>query len=280
MEREDWMPAIPIGTITLYYESHGKGEPLVLLPDLGNDVTSLWAQVPRLSQDFRCIAIDNRGVGRSSKPSNVYTAKLMAEDAINVLNHLGVDRTHVFGVAMGAAIAQEMAINHPERVDKLALLGAWARPDRYLTSLFELFRDVKRSVDPLTFDKDVAVWSFTRSYFDTSYDELEKRQRAALDVPYPTPATTFTRQAEACIAHDSLDRLDGVASPTLLMVGEEDIFTPRRFSDDMAQTMPNATVVAIEGAAHAAYWEKPDQVNDLVLEHLGVPDPSTNMNLT
>lgn len=267
------MPAIPVGTITIYYESHGKGDPLVMLPDLGNDVTSLWAQVPRLSQEYRCIAIDNRGVGRSSKPSAAYTTKLMAEDTISVLNHLGIDRAHVFGVAMGAAIAQEMAINHPHRVDKLALVGAWAKPDKYLCSLFELFKDVKRSVDPLTFDREVALWSFTRSYFDSSYDELEKRQRAALDVPYPTPPTTFTRQAEACSGHDSLDRLGGVASETLLLVGAEDIFTPRRFSDDMAAQLPKASVQVIESAGHAAYWEQADTVNERIIEHLG---PSQN----
>ncbi len=198
------MPAIPIGTITLYYESHGKGEPLVLLPDLGYDVTSLWAQVPRLSQDFRCIAIDNRGVGRSSKPSSPYTMKLLADDVINVLDHIRVDRAHFFGVSMGGAIAQEVAISYPDRVSRMALLASWPRADRYLTSLFELFRDVKRSVDPLTFEREVALWSFTRDYFDEHYDDLEKRQRASLDVPYPTPSTTFARQAEACIGHDTL----------------------------------------------------------------------------
>ena len=220
------MPAIPIGTITLYYESHGKGEPLVLLPDLGYDVTSLWAQVPRFSQDFRCIAIDNRGVGRSSKPSSAYTIKLLAEDAINVLDHLRIERAHFFGISMGGAIAQEIAINYPERVARMALLASWSRADRYLTSLFELFRDVKRSVDPLTFERKVALWSFTREYFDEHYDDLEKRQRASLDVPYPTPSTTFARQAEACIGHDTLGRLPQITAPTLAVVGERDIFTP------------------------------------------------------
>jgi pimeloyl-ACP methyl ester carboxylesterase len=262
------MPAIPIGTITLYYESHGKGEPLVLLSDLGYDVTSLWAQVPRLSQDFRCIAIDNRGVGRSSKPSSPYTMKLLADDVINVLDHIRVDRAHFFGVSMGGAIAQEVAINYPERVGKMALLASWPRPDRYLTSLFELFRDVKRSVDPLTFEREVALWSFTRDYFDEHYDELEKRQRASLDVPYPTPSTTFARQAEACIGHDTLDRLPQVTAPTLALVGNRDIFTPPKFSAQITEAIPESALEIIEGAAHAAHWEKPDEVNDQVIAFL------------
>lgn len=262
------MPAIPIGTITLYYESHGKGEPLVLLPDLGYDVTSLWAQVPRLSQEFRCIAIDNRGVGRSSKPSSPYTIKLLAEDVINVLDHIRIERAHFFGVSMGGAIAQEIAINYPERVGKMALLASWPRADRYLTSLFELFRDVKRSVDPLTFEREVALWSFTRDYFDEHYDDLEKRQRASLDVPYPTPSTTFARQAEACIAHDTLERLPQVTAPTLALVGDRDIFTPPKFSAQISEAIPDSKLEIIDGAAHAAHWEKSEDVNEQVIAFL------------
>lgn len=262
------MPAIPIGTITLYYESHGKGEPLVLLPDLGYDVTSLWAQVPRLSQDFRCIAIDNRGVGRSSKPSSPYTMKLLADDVINVLDHIRVDRAHFFGVSMGGAIAQEVAISYPDRVDRMALLASWPRADRYLTSLFELFRDVKRSVDPLTFEREVALWSFTRDYFDEHYDDLEKRQRASLDVPYPTPSTTFARQAEACIGHDTLERLPQISAPTLALVGNRDIFTPAKFSEQLAEGIPDAALKIIDGAAHAAHWEKSDEVNEQIIAYL------------
>ena len=251
------MPAIPVGTITLYYESHGRGDPLVILPDLGNDVTSLWGQLPALSEQYRCIAIDNRGVGRSSKPSMTYTTKLMADDAFNILNSLGIGEVSILGLSMGGAIAQEMAISQPERVKNLILLGSWARPDRYLVSLFELFRDVKRSVDPLTFDREMALWSFSRPYFDHSYEELERRQRAALDVPYPTPHTTFTRQAEACMSHDALDRLGEITAATLMIVGKNDIFTPRSFSDAMAERIKGARVEEVDDAAHAAYWSSP-----------------------
>ena len=198
-----------------------------------------------------------------------YTTKLMAEDTFNVLNHLGIQDVNVLGLSMGGAIGQEMAIAQPDRVKKLIIVGGWAKPDRYLTGLFELFRDVKRSVDPLTFDREIALWSFTREYFETSYDELEKRQRAALDVPYPTPHTTFTRQAEACMGHDALDRLDKITADTMLIVGKEDIFTPARFTEAMAERIPTARVCEVEGSAHAAYWEKPDEINDLVLAHIG-----------
>lgn len=262
------MPAVTIGTIITYYEVHGKGQPLLLIPDLGYDVTSFWAQVPRFSQAYRCLAVDNRGVGRSSKPSSPYTTKLLAEDVIHLLDYLHLDKVHVMGVSMGGAIAQELAILYPERVERLVIVSSWPRCDRYLTSLFELFRDVKRSVDPLTFERQTAVWGFTPAYFDAHRDELEKRQRASLDVPYPTPAPTYARQAEACIAHDTCDRLDQIVAPTLVAVGEADIFTAQRFSREIAERIPDARLHTVPAAGHALYWEKPDELNDLVMRFL------------
>jgi pimeloyl-ACP methyl ester carboxylesterase len=267
------VPAIPIGAITLYYETHGKGDTVVLLPDLGNDVTSLETVTGTLSQTYRCIVIDNRGVGRSSKPSSPYTTKLMAEDTIQVMDYLRIDKAHFFGASMGAAIAQEVAIARADKVRSLSLLGAWSHPDKYLCCLFELFRDVKRSVDPLTFDREVALWSFTRQYFDTNFDELERRQRAALDVPYPTPSTTFTRQAEACMNHNSHDRLGQVNCPVQLIVGARDIFTPRRFAEEMSEQLSNARIDVLDNAAHAAYWEQPAALSEAVGQFLaGVGD--------
>ena len=128
---------------------------------------------------------------------------------------------------------------------------------------------MKRSVDPLTFEREVALWSFTRDYFDEHYDDLEKRQRASLDVPYPTPSTTFARQAEACIGHDTFDRLSQIAAPTLALVGSNDVFTPPRFAAELAENIPDSAMQVIDGAAHAAHWERSDDVNDLVVGALG-----------
>lgn len=263
------MPTVTTGTMTTYYEVHGKGEPLLMIPDLGFDVTSFWAQFPRFSQSFRCVAVDNRGVGRSNKPSNPYTTKLLAEDALHILDALHIDRAHVFGVSMGGAIAQEMAINHPERVERLVMVSSWAHCDRYLTSLFELFRDVKRSVDPLTFERQIALWSFTPAYFNNHYEELEKRQRAALDVPYPTPSNTYARQAEACIAHDTRDRLRQLKIDTTVVVGAQDMFTPVHFSREIADLIRRAKLEVIQNCGHAVHWEQPDALNELVMKALG-----------
>ena len=117
------MPYISVNGISLYYEIHGSGEPLLLLQGLGYPCEMWFSQVPVFSKDFTTIIFDNRGTGRSDKPDEVYTIQQMAGDTIALLNDLGVPLAHILGVSMGGLIAQEMAIEFPDRVKKLVLIS-------------------------------------------------------------------------------------------------------------------------------------------------------------
>ena len=94
----------------LYWESHGKGTPLVLVMGIGYDAT-LWGfhQVPFFSEYFQTIVFDNRDVGRSSQATKAYTTAVMADDIAGLLDGLGVERTHMLGISMGGMICQEFA---------------------------------------------------------------------------------------------------------------------------------------------------------------------------
>src|SRR4051795_6879496 len=140
----------PSGTVQangqqLYYEIHGDGPPLVLVMGIGYD-SSLWtlAQVPALSARFQVILMDNRDAGRSSAACGPYTIADMADDLVGLLDTLGIQRTHVLGLSMGAMIAQEFALRHPERLDRLVLSGCAAAPAR-------------SAVDP------IRIWSWLKS---------------------------------------------------------------------------------------------------------------------
>ena len=115
---------VHINGIDLYYEERGSGPPLLIIPPLSSTGFTITALEPH----FRIITFDNRGAGRSSVPPGPYTTRLMADDAAALLEHLGVERAHVFGFSLGAEIAQELALAYPERVDRLVLNGAFARP--------------------------------------------------------------------------------------------------------------------------------------------------------
>jgi 3-oxoadipate enol-lactonase len=115
------MPTAKVGDINIYYESHGDGEPLLLIMGYGS-YSGHWAPlIPYLSPEYRVISFDNRGTGQSDKPDIPYTIKMMADDASGLLDAIGVDAAHVFGVSMGGMIAQEFALNYPSKLKSLIL---------------------------------------------------------------------------------------------------------------------------------------------------------------
>src|SRR5207244_8092823 len=123
------MATATVDSIELYYEEHGRGDPLLLIMGLAADSTAWMFQVPDFAERYRTIVFDNRGVGRSSKPRGPYTIHEMADDAAGLLDVIGIERAHVVGVSMGGMIAQELALRHPERVRGLVLGCTYPEPD-------------------------------------------------------------------------------------------------------------------------------------------------------
>ncbi|TBR18353.1 alpha/beta fold hydrolase, partial [bacterium] len=115
------LATLPSG-LRLAYETHGRGETLLLIAGLGRDRRMWDAQVPALSKGLRVVTFDNRGVGQSDSPAGPYTAAQMAADAAGLLDVLEVESAHVAGASLGGLIAQELALSRPARVSRLALL--------------------------------------------------------------------------------------------------------------------------------------------------------------
>src|SRR5512143_2388655 len=120
------MPTTQVGSHTVYYDDCGSGHPLLLLTGLGSSRLSWWKQVEPFSRQFRVINMDNRDAGDSAPGTGAYTIADMAEDTAGVIQNLKLGPTHVVGISMGGMIAQELAIRHPELVDKLVLVATTA----------------------------------------------------------------------------------------------------------------------------------------------------------
>jgi pimeloyl-ACP methyl ester carboxylesterase len=99
------MPTVKVGDINMYYEIHGQGEPLLLIMGLGSDLTGWMFQTPEFSKRYAVIAFDNRGVGRTDAPDMPYSVRMMADDAIGLMDVLGIDKAHILGLSMGGFIA-------------------------------------------------------------------------------------------------------------------------------------------------------------------------------
>jgi pimeloyl-ACP methyl ester carboxylesterase len=138
------LPVIEVNNINIYYASAGQGEALIMLMGLGADHSGWNSQVPFFKKYYRVIAPDNRGVGKSDKPKGPYSITMMADDTLALMKALNIEKAHIMGESMGGMIAQEIAINYPQRVRKLVLVSTYARDDQSSSgSTSELFKEVQ-----------------------------------------------------------------------------------------------------------------------------------------
>src|SRR5215813_9398268 len=136
------MPKLSIDDAELYYEEHGRGPALMLVPGL-NGVGAFWArQIPDLARDFRVIVHDHRGAGQSTHSRIAYSVEQMADDVLRLMDKLGIASAHLVGHSTGGAIGQVIAQDHPDRLHSLVLSATWAGRDAYFRRLFESRREV------------------------------------------------------------------------------------------------------------------------------------------
>ena len=275
------MSTVRVGDIEMYYEQHGSGEPLLLVMGLAADSTAWMFQVPDFAARYRTIVFDNRGVGRSSKPSGPYSIHQMADDAAGLLDALDIARAHVVGVSMGGMIAQELALRHPKRVRGLVLGCTYPEPDAdaerqrqfsvqqlggHITAAGATEIDLS-TIDPLAFFQTLIPRVFNQSFIDTELPKLLQIFGGALQWGFSMEA--ILGQVEAVMGHKATDRLHQIGSPTLVITGDADLLVSPANSDVLARNIPGAKLVKIPGGSHGFNFETPDIFNRAVLDFLG-----------
>ena len=262
------MPTVRAGGIELYYEQHGDGPDLVLVMGLGAHLGAWAQQTPVFAREFRVTVFDNRGAGRSAAPDEPYSIGQMADDTVALLDVLKIDRAHVVGASMGGMDAQEMAINHPDRVDRVVLACTRARAGevRHILAPAQTAL-LDTDLDPIQRAVLSMPWSYTSAFMSDS-----RRVLAALELrkkdPYPIQPHAYRRQQAAVMAHDTVDRLNRIAAPAMVLVGAEDILTPVEESVELAKRIPGAHLRILPRGGHAFFAEYPAEVNNAVLDFL------------
>ena len=115
------MPVAQVGNLRMHYQIKGEGPPLVMIMGLNGDITWWDRLLTELAGDFRLLLFDNRGAGLTDKPNEKYTISMLAEDTVGLMEEVGIQQAHVFGISMGGMIAQEMALAFPDHVNGLVL---------------------------------------------------------------------------------------------------------------------------------------------------------------
>lgn len=255
--------------IRLHYEVIGRSgaTPVLMIQGLGADKHGWDMQRIPLAMHYRVIALDNRGAGRSDKPFGTYTLEQMADDAIAVLDQVGVEKAHIVGASMGGAITQIIGLKYPERVMSLTLACTACRNHPWRRELLAGWATAATENGIGAMTREAARWVIGPRSFRRLLPAFGWLGPLAMG----RTSHAFVAQVRAILdVDDSIsEQLSGVTAPTLVMVGNQDILTPRGDSEEIADRMPNAELVVISGAAHGFMVEHASTFNRVLLEFLG-----------
>jgi pimeloyl-ACP methyl ester carboxylesterase len=258
------MPFINNQSAKIYWDEEGQGTPLLLIMGLGYP-SALWHRTrPVLSQHFRTIAFDNRGVGSSDVPPGPYSIVTMASDAAAVLDAAGVSRAHVFGVSMGGMIAQEFALQYPERTHAL-ILGCTSPGGPSAVR-------AEKKVTDILFARGMTFEQSREAILPYIYDAATPRDKVEKDVAIrrsclPTQ-TGYMAQLQAILAWESYSRLVEIKAPTLVIHGTSDGLVPPANGKLIAERIPNAKLVLLNHASHLFTTDQTEAAHQAILEFL------------
>ena len=266
---------LPTG-IDLYYEVHGQGEPLVLIPSTAF-AADVWlsSQVPELSKSLQVVIFDPRGCGRSTPAQGVYTIEQMAADVLALLDHLRLPAAHVLGHSMGGRIALALALDFPGRVKSLLLAATGSGqagrsgPESGVPGLpFRLVHDLVT----MGFEEYVRHEIVDSDTFFTA--GFRERQRERVQRFYELAWRTHARLPEylrLCIARhtwEATHRLGDVKVPTLVVIGDADTVGSNHIQQArvLAERIPNAEQKVLQGQSHGFFWQAPEETNAWILD--------------
>ena len=253
------------------WERRGSGPPLLLIHGLGYARWGWEPVLPGLCERFDVVLFDNRGIGGSDVPPGPYTAAELAADAVQVLDEAGIARAHVVGTSLGGMVAQELALSHPGRVDRLVLActtpgGARAHQMPQVT--------VSLMAEAVTLEPAVALRRFVENALAPStvaarpelVDRIMTHRLATAQEP-----AAWAAQAAAGATFDAFDRIGGLDAPTLVQHGTEDVVVDPRNGELLVELLPDARLELYAGAGHLFFWEQPGRFVASVTSFLEEP---------
>ncbi len=264
------MPLVETNGIQMNYEERGTGEPLILIMGITAPGAVWEAHADHWSSNYRCIMVDNRGIGLTDKPEGDYSSAMMADDYAGLMDALGIESAKVVGVSMGSIIAQQLCLRHASKVKSAVLMCPWARCDRYAASIFEHMKACFAHLSPAQFMEWIQLLIFTKPFWDNdeALASLLEGRHGFAHGPAPQPLHGLEGQAAACINHDVYDQLGTMIQPCLVIGGKDDIFTPLWMGQEVAGAIPNCDTYFYNDAGHAFHFEKMDDFNPRVFEWL------------
>ena len=258
------MPFVENLGARIHWDEEGSGAPLLLIMGLGWSSHAWHRTRPVLGEKYRTIALDNRGVGRSEAPPGPYSIAQMAADAAAVLNAARVNTAHIFGVSMGGMIAQEFALQYPNKVRSLILGCTAAGGPQAVRAEQEVLQVLMtRGQDPDQFAKAIRPFIYDQG---TSPERIE--EDTAVRRKWSPSADAYFAQLQAIMAWEAYSRIGQISAPTLVVHGENDRLIPPENARQISARIPGAKLAMLAKASHIFATDQPHAAHAAVLEFL------------
>lgn len=256
------------GPVRIWHEERGRGAPLLMIQGLGYDHGPYSRLRDGLCTRMRTIVLDNRGVGRSDKPEGDYSIGEMAQDAVDLLDRLGIDRAFVLGVSLGGYVAQTIALDHRARVRALVLGCTYMTgdPGRIQMPAATLELLTSREGTPEELVRRGLAAAFASGYPEGHPDVFE--QLVSWRLEHPVPLHGYMGQLAAGLAFDASDRVGSISCPVLVLHGDADAVVPVERAPELAAAIPGARLEILEGAGHLFFIEEAELTARLVADFI------------
>lgn len=257
------MPKITVNGTSLYYELHGNGEGDVIV--LSNGIlmsTASWGfQLKALSRSNRLLLYDCRGMWQSDHPAGPYSMEQHADDLAALLSALNIDKAHIAGISYGGEISLAFGLKYPQLAQTLIISSSVSYSDLVLQGVITAWKAAALARDPGLLFKVSAPFNFSDAWIQGNSLAITAAAKRYADLDFEALVNLIN-----CFEQwNSTKEISRIDIPTLVMVGEQDILKPRKYSEIIASQVQKAQLVVVPGAGHALCLEKPDVFNALVL---------------
>ena len=259
------MPLVRRAGCDLYYTVEGKGPPLVLAAGLGG-AGEWWApQVKRYAERFTVLRFDQRGTGSSSRIP-VASVGEMAEDLRAILDHAGIERARMIGHSTGGAIGVSLALDHPGRLASLVIYASTTHGDAYRHRVFALRKLLFERGGRDAYAQYTSLLLYPPYWINANETRL-RAMEAAAGAALGAPEVQASR-LDAILRFDRRAELGRLALPVRVVCADDDILTPRYFSEEFARLIPGAAAAFVPRGGHALSRTEPDLFDQAVLPFL------------
>jgi pimeloyl-ACP methyl ester carboxylesterase len=264
---------VQVADINIAYKQFGQGEPILFIPGTG-ETKEAWdpTLLSQLVAANRTVIIfDNRGMGNTTLGTKPFTIEQFANDTAGLLDALHIEKADVFGLSLGSFVAQELALNYPQKVDRLILASGFCggnetiypseQTSKMLMTLSspELSRNMTMEQHSMIF----AQLLFPPQWLKEHPDFLKNFTKAS-PLSSVSPEMIQRQAIATTMWKGTCDRLGGMTQRTLVIVGDQDLAAPPINSAMMAQRIPHSWLVVIQGTGHGIMWQVPDEYSAIV----------------